>query len=146
MSEKLSGKQEMFCREYLVDLNATQAAIRAGYSEKTARQMACKMLTKAYIAEHIAKLNKERIKRVQVDADWVLTASKQLYDKCMEAEPLTDQDGNEIGFAKFNPSGAAKAIELVGRHVSIKAFEDQTKGASEELAESVNKLIDRLPG
>ena len=42
----LNDKQEMFCREYLVDLNATQAAIRAGYSDKTARKIGSENLTK----------------------------------------------------------------------------------------------------
>lgn len=50
---KLTTKQQRFCDEYLIDLNATQAAIRAGYSEKTARQMAAENLSKPYIKEYI---------------------------------------------------------------------------------------------
>ena len=123
MSNKLTAKQEAFCREYLIDLNATQAAIRAGYSEHTAKDIGCQNLAKLNIAEKIAQLKAERSKRVQIDADWVLTASKDLYDKCMEAEPLTDQNGEEVGFAKFNAAGAAKAIELVGKHVNVRAFD-----------------------
>ncbi|HSP41826.1 MAG TPA: terminase small subunit, partial [Luteolibacter sp.] len=52
----LSAKQAAFCREYLVDLNGTQAAIRAGYSEKTARSQAGRLLTKVDIEEEIARL------------------------------------------------------------------------------------------
>lgn len=145
MSNKLTAKQEAFCREYLIDLNATQAAVRAGYSEHTAKDIGCQNLAKLNISKKIAQLKAERSKRVQIDADWVLTASKDLYDKCMEAEPLLDQNGEEVGFAKFNAAGAAKAIELVGKHISVKAFEDQAKGANDTLADSVNKLIDKLP-
>ena len=50
---KMTAKQQRFCDEYLTDLNATQAAIRAGYSPKTARQIAQENLTKPYIREYI---------------------------------------------------------------------------------------------
>lgn len=59
-AEGLTRKQKKFCHEYLVDLNAANAAIRAGYSKKTARVIGCENLTKPHIAEYIAKLlNKE---------------------------------------------------------------------------------------
>ena len=62
---KLTAKQQRFVEEYLVDLNATQAAIRAGYSKKTARQIAKENLTKpyikAYIDQQLKKLEDERI-------------------------------------------------------------------------------------
>ena len=54
---KLTSKQQRFCDEYLVDLNATQAAIRAGYSKKTAKQIAQQNLTKLDIQEYIKKRN-----------------------------------------------------------------------------------------
>lgn len=55
MATKLTAKQQRFCDEYLIDLNATQAAIRAGYSEKTARSIAAENLTKPDIQEYIQK-------------------------------------------------------------------------------------------
>ena len=58
--QKLSAKQEQFCREYLVDLNATQAAIRAGYSPKTANRIASENLSKPDIMERVAELKQER--------------------------------------------------------------------------------------
>ena len=51
---KLTAKQEKFCLEYLIDLNATQAAIRAGYSKKTSFTIGHENLKKPYIAERIA--------------------------------------------------------------------------------------------
>lgn len=68
----LTDKQEMFCREYLIDLNATQAAIRAGYSEKTANRTASENLSKPDIQIRISELMKERSDRLQIDADYVL--------------------------------------------------------------------------
>ena len=69
---KLNIKQEAFCREYIVDLNATQAAIRAGYSEKTANRISFTLLTKVDIQNRIAELLEERNARTQVNADYVL--------------------------------------------------------------------------
>ncbi len=57
--EKLSNKQKRFCEEYLVDLNATQAAIRAGYSKKTAYIIGFENLRKPKLEYHIQKLLKE---------------------------------------------------------------------------------------
>ncbi|WP_025154223.1 terminase small subunit [Morganella morganii] len=68
----LNDKQEMFCREYLVDLNATQAAIRAGYSDKTARSQANRMLTNVDIEKRIQELMSSRSEQLKVDAEYVL--------------------------------------------------------------------------
>jgi phage terminase small subunit len=56
---KLTDKQEMFCKEYLIDLNATQAAIRAGYSKKTANEQGSQNLVKLSIQKRIAELKEE---------------------------------------------------------------------------------------
>ncbi len=68
----LTAKQERFVEEYLIDLNATQAAIRAGYSEKTAKQTGCENLSKPDIAEAIAEAQKERSQRTSVTQDMVV--------------------------------------------------------------------------
>jgi phage terminase small subunit len=62
----------LFCNEYLVDLNATQAAIRAGYSKKTAKQIADENLTKPYLVDFIKGLMKEREERTEITQDMVL--------------------------------------------------------------------------
>lgn len=69
---KLTAKQQRFIEEYLVDLNATQAAIRAGYSPKTARQIAQRMLSKVYIQEALSQAIQDRSKRTQITADQVV--------------------------------------------------------------------------
>ncbi|HBB1391636.1 TPA: terminase small subunit, partial [Escherichia coli] len=69
---KLTDKQELFAREYLKDLNATQAAIRAGYSEKTARATGSENLSKPDIADRIAELKAERNEEIGIDAAYVL--------------------------------------------------------------------------
>ena len=69
VTTKLTAKQARFVEEYLVDMNATQAAIRAGYSKKTARFVGCENLTKPYIAAAINKAQKARAIRTQVTVD-----------------------------------------------------------------------------
>lgn len=76
----LRGKQKMFVFEYIkdMDLNGTQAAIRAGYSVKTAQQIAYQLLQKTSVVEAIAEAKKERLKRLNVDADYVLNRLVQI--------------------------------------------------------------------
>ncbi|MDX8000229.1 terminase small subunit [Xenorhabdus sp. Reich] len=64
----LTDKQEMFCREYLVDLNATQAAIRAGYSDKTANRTASENLSKPGIQSRITEFKAGRNEEVGINA------------------------------------------------------------------------------
>ncbi|NCH76690.1 terminase small subunit [Cronobacter sakazakii] len=68
----LTDKQEMFCREYLIDLNATQAAIRAGYSEKTSNEQGARLLANVSVQNRISELKAERNDRIDIDASYVL--------------------------------------------------------------------------
>lgn len=126
----LTDKQERFCLEYLIDLNATQAAIRAGYSADTARVIGPENLSKPDIAERIAEMQAERAARTKIDADYVLRQAVKLHERCMQeidpetfmGEQVVDENGRPI--FKFNSQGAAKALELVGKHVNVQAFRD----------------------
>jgi phage terminase small subunit len=130
---KLTAKQEAFCLEYLKDLNAAQAAIRAGYSKKTAQQMGSENLAKPVIAEKITILKAERAERTRIDADWVLKSAKQVFDRCMQREDVLNRDGTpvivqteagELAAAyKFEHAGANKALEIIGKHVDVRAFD-----------------------
>src|SRR6056297_478874 len=71
-NEELTDKQKAFCEEYLIDLNATQAAIRAGYSEDSANNIGPENLLKPSIQKEIQKLKDVRSKRTQITADKVL--------------------------------------------------------------------------
>lgn len=91
MMSGLSDKQERFCQEYLIDLNATQAAIRSGYSRRTANRIATENLSKPVIADRIANLNAERLCRVRVDADYVLNRLIEIDQ--MDVADILDKDG-----------------------------------------------------
>ena len=109
MSEsKLTAKQEAFCTEYMIDLNATQAAIRAGYSEDSAKQIASQNLSKHDVAERIVELKAERATRTLVTADYVLEGLLEVHRRCMTDDP-----------DKMEHSGANKSLELLGKHLGM---------------------------
>lgn len=68
----LSPKQKKFCQEYIVDLNATQAAIRAGYSQKTANEQGARLLANVSIKKLVSELKEKRAKRTEITADMVI--------------------------------------------------------------------------
>lgn len=76
--DKLTAKQAAFVREYLIDMNATQAAIRAGYSERTAEKIGSENLRKPDIKAAVDAALAERSERTKINADWVL---KRLADE-----------------------------------------------------------------
>jgi phage terminase small subunit len=96
---KLTPKQARFVEEYLIDLNATQAAIRAGYSAKTANEIGAENLAKPSIKAAIDAAMAERSQQTKIDAQWVL---KRL---AAEAEAdiadLYDDDGNLLPVAEW---------------------------------------------
>ena len=125
MSDKLTSKQEIFCREYLVDLNATQAAIRAGYSKNSAKQQGTENLAKPVIAEFIQELKAKRADKLNIDAEWVLKSAKKVFDRCMQYEEVVTSEGS-TGEFKFEHSGANKALEIIGKHVDVQAFNEKS--------------------
>ncbi|WP_426789152.1 terminase small subunit [Achromobacter xylosoxidans] len=126
----LTDKQRRFVDEYLVDLNATQAAIRAGYSQKTARQIGDENLSKPDIAEAVQEAQVTRAKRTEVTQDEVINDLRELRDICMGRKPIrvtevfkNAQAGTaesvEVDVNAFEPTAANKALELLGKHIGM---------------------------
>lgn len=124
----LTARQARFVAEYLIDLNATQAAIRAGYSEKTALQQGPRLLGNVGIAEAIASAQEKRAKRTEITQDRVLAELAR------------------VGFADLR-----KAVAWDGERVLLKNSEeidDDTALAVSEVSQGPNgikiKLHDKL--
>ena len=88
----LTAKQEAFCREYMLDLNGTQAAIRAGYSNRTAKVQAARLLSNANVSEYLKTLIDKRAEKTEIDADWVLRRLAQ--DATADVADLYDESGS----------------------------------------------------
>jgi len=149
---KLTDKQSAFVREYLVDLNATQAAIRAGYSKKTAQQIGADNLSKLVIQEAIQQNQGKRIERLKIDADYVLKRHIEIdemdvadildskgymlpipeWPKCWRrtisgidiSEMFSTKDDEAIVavLKKIKWPDKLRNIELLGKHISIQAY------------------------
>ena len=113
-SDGLTPKQERFCEEYLVDLNAAAAARRAGYSKQTAGVIGLENLAKTMIAERIAAMRAERSERVQVDADRVLRELCLLGFSNMADFLIPHDDGTaSFDFSALTRDKAASIQEFV---------------------------------
>ena len=115
----LNEKQKMFCVEYLIDYNGTQAAIRAGYAKKSARAIASENLTKPDIIEYLNELTREKADKAKLSAQFVLDGFIAIYDRCMQGVEVTDKDGNGIGVWQFNSAGANTALRSLGQHLQL---------------------------
>jgi phage terminase small subunit len=127
MSEELTEKQKRFCNEYLIDLNGTQAAIRAGYSEKTANRIASENLSKLDIQEYICELKNKRSERVRYSQDELMRDILEVKNRCMQANPVIDKEGNETGIWKFDSNGANKALDMLAKHVGFYETDNKQK-------------------
>lgn len=162
----LTDKQEMFCREYLVDLNATQAAIRAGYSEKTARSQANRMLTNVDIEKRIQELMSSRSEQLKVDADYVLKRLVEIDQMDVadillsngEIKPIKDWpkvwritlSGIDVTEVAGDAAGLLKKIkwpdkmknlELLGKHISVQAFKEQVDHRSPDGSMTPTRIV-----
>ena len=127
--DKLTAKQERFVAEYLIDLNATQAAIRAGYSVKTAAETGYENLRKPQIADAVQKALAERAERTEITQDYVLTTIRDTIERCKQAEPVIGRDGKRVyvdtpdgedaAAYTFNAAAVLKGAELLGRHLAM---------------------------
>ena len=164
----LTPKQQRFVEEYLIDLNATQAAIRSGYSEKTARDIGCENLAKPNIAKAIEEAQNKRQEQTQIDAAYVLKRLVEIdqmdvldiMDDQMKIRPVNEwpkvwrqyvvnlenlelSDG-EGCFKKIKWPDKVKNLELLGRHVSVGAFKDKVEHSGKLEIQSLSDLMDEL--
>ena len=149
MASLKDERQIKFIEEYIKSLNATDAAIKAGYSEKTARSQGSRLLTNVDIQKAIQQAKAEREERTKIDADYVLKRLVEIDQ--MDVLDIMDDDGNvkplrdwpkiwrqyisnietismddgEGWLKKIKWPDKVKNLELLGKHVSVGAFKDK---------------------
>ncbi len=169
----MTAKQRLFVAEYLKDLNATQAAIRAGYSEKTARQIGEENLSKPVIRKMIDEAMQQRSERTEITQDRVLKALaaigfgdiRSLFDSGGSFKNITELSAEEAallaGFdlsilkardddtpfeetvKRIKVNDRLRALEMIGRHLNM--FTDKLDvNFSDGRAERLNKARERV--
>ena len=113
----LKDQHELFCQEYIIDLNATQAAIRAGYSERTARLTGHRLITNDNVQARLSELKSVRNQKLNVSAQWVLQKAMESFE--FNAQAIFDKDGNP---QMVNAPAAGKFLEMCGKHIDVNAF------------------------
>ena len=163
----LTKKQKRFVEEYLVDLNATQAAIRAGYSPQTARDIGCENLTKPNIQNAIATAMAERSRRTGINQDRVIQEIAKLaflnpidvidMDEAtikgeanrddtaciasVKVKVIPGEDGN-ITEREIKTYDKLKALELLGKHLGMFSDKLKVEGAIPVVISGGDQLVD----
>lgn len=162
---KLTAKQQRFCDEYLIDLNATQAAIRAGYSPDTAKEIGCENLTKPNIRAQIDKAMAERSKRTGASADRVVMELAKIAfvnaSDVINADDATLKDNaapedtaaiQSVKVKTFGEDGIEreikmadkiKALELLGKHMGM--FQNNVN-LNIETSEKLDDIMSQIGG
>lgn len=123
--DKMTAKQKRFCDEYLIDLNATQAAIRAGYSERTAQAIGAENLTKPLLKEYIAERMSEKESELIADQDEVLRyLTSVLRGKSRSSMVVVENTGDYCSKAREiekapDEKERLKAAELLGKRYGL---------------------------
>lgn len=135
----LTPKQQRFVEEYLIDLNATQAAIRAGYSERTAEQQGSRLLSNVKVAKTINDALVSRSKRTEITADYVLSTILETVERCKQAAPVLDKTGKQVMVETeggelapaytFDSKAVLRGCELLGKHLALFTDKQEITGA-----------------
>ncbi|HJC48035.1 MAG TPA: terminase small subunit [Candidatus Lachnoclostridium pullistercoris] len=164
----MTQKQKRFIEEYLIDLNATQAAIRAGYSPDTAKSIGSENLTKPDIQARIARAMAERSRRTGVNADRVVMELAKIAfvnandvidpDTATVRSDALPEDTAAIQSVKVKTFGEdglereikmadkLKALELLGRHLGMFKDKVELSGALETEKTKLDDLIQQMRG
>lgn len=124
----MTPKQELFIKEYQQDRNATQAAIRAGYSAKTAYSIGNGLLNNPKIQQALEADRTERAERLNLTADDVIRDLITIKERCMNGKP-------------FDARGAIKALELIGKNLGMFANKLQVEENKEFIVSWQNEAL-----
>jgi len=168
---RLSLKQKIFCDEYLIDLNATQAAIRAGYSSKAAKEIGSENLTKPNIRAYIGKSIAERSRRTGINQDRVIRELARIafinptdiinVDEATLRENTTEDDTAAIASIRVKSiptkeglgtereikfADKLKALELLGKHLGMFKDKIELSGSVDTGLNKLDSILKQLQG
>ena len=167
MTQKLTDKEKVFCDEYLITLNKTKSAIKAGYSEKSAKEIGYQLFTKLHIQDYIEKRMKDREERTEITQDMVLKELatfgfaniqdyikhsqdgliifKSINDVPEEAaraiEAIKVIDNGRKGSVEFKLHSKSRGLELIGRHLGM--FLDKTEHSG-KIEVEIKRIITKV--
>lgn len=134
MAARLTDKQKRFVDEYLVDLNATAAAKRAGYSAKRASELGYQLLQKTTVQASIQQAMQARSQRLCITQDFVLERLREIAER-----EASDAPDSELKY-----SAKLRALELLGRHLGL--FEDRLRLAGSIDTGKLDSILAQLGG
>lgn len=154
----LTPKQEQFCQEYIVDLNATQAAIRAGYSEKTADKIGSQLLGKTRVAERVQELQTQRAQTLQVTQEMVVSELAKLgFSNMYDFVSIQDDGTARVDLSALTREQAAAITEVQTEEQTVLGGDDESfrvrkikfkladkKGALELLGKHLGMFTDKV--
>lgn len=169
--KEISDQHKRFIEEYLIDLNGTQAAIRAGYEANSAHVQASRLLSNDKVRSALAKALQKRSEAVKIDSNYVLKRLGEI--DAMDAMDILDDNGNVLPIKKWpkvwrisisgmdvteimNGGDAStvlkkikwpdktKNLELIGKHVDVQAWGDKKEDNLAKMEDQASAIMDKI--
>lgn len=147
----MTPRQKRFVEEYLIDLNATQAAIRAGYSKNSAQEQGYQLVRKTSVKAAIDAAMAERSERTGITQDYVLGTIKEAIERCRQAVPVLNKKGEPIFVEtpngqlqpayQFEAFAVLKGAELLGKHSGLFTDRVEHSGKNGGPIETVTQFV-----
>ena len=156
MSFATNERRDLFCIAIASGLTAEKAYISAGYSANGASQSASRMLRNAQIRARIRGLRKDIAERAIAKSaptkNYVISQLMTIVERCMQHEPLRDKSGCVLGYARYTPMVAIRALELLGKELGMfkgrperqKAIEHMTLEEMKQRQAELDKRLKEL--
>ncbi len=146
----LTDEQQRFIEEYLVDLNATQAALRVGCSSEKASAVGYEYLKNWRITDKISEAIQSRVKRVAVSQDYVIEKIVDTIERGLSSQEFEELTNGPLARGKgrkFDAAGILKACELLGKHLGMfqnKVADEHNDGLGEKRKRAENETDEEL--
>lgn len=117
-------------------------AVAGGKAARSDHRRTCahEILTNPNVQKVLRRLRNERMSRTLITSDWVLTKIVQLIERCMQSQPVLDDDGNPTGEYKFDSAGAAKGLQMLMKHMGLFEKDNRQKVGQEQYEAAMARL------